>query len=169
VVLEDPTLEPGLILQRIRELGYSGGITILRDYLRTVRTKPSGPPMAGSRQLAFEWMRALLQGAIPQSDIQDELKEVGELDKLLAAVTEGRLSILNKAMAVLARARGVRQSYVCSFLYLATGTATRYLEELSARRHGGAICSKAQRPTKIQLRLSSSTSRGRVSAWQGWS
>src|SRR5262249_4034950 len=108
---QDPTLKPRLILQRIRALGYSGGITILRDCVRIGRRKTSGPPMAGSRKEAFEWMRALLQGAIPQSDIQNELKEVGELDKLLAAVTEGRLSIRNKAMAVLARARGIRQSY----------------------------------------------------------
>src|SRR5579863_4454820 len=38
---QDSTLKPRLILQRIRAHGYSGGITILRDYLRTVRTKPS--------------------------------------------------------------------------------------------------------------------------------
>jgi len=134
---QDPTLKPRLILPRIQALGYSGGITILRDYLRTVRTKPSGPPMAGSRQEAFEWMRALLQGAIPQSHVRNELKEVGELDKLLAAVSEGRLSVRNKAMAVLARARGVRQSYVCSFLYLGNRTATRYWKDY-------------QRPTEIQ-------------------
>ena len=114
---QDPTLKPRLILQRIRALGYSGGITILRDYLRTVRTKPSGPPMAGSRQEAFEWMRALLQGAIPQSDIQNRLKEVGV-----------RLLVL----------------------IFGDENCNQVLEGLSARRHGGAIWSKAQRPTEIQ-------------------
>src|SRR5215471_16013759 len=144
---QDPTLKPRLILPRIRVLGYSGGITILRDYLRTVRTKPSGPPMAGSRQEAFEWMRALLQGAIPQSHVQNELREVGELDKLLAAVTEGRLSVRNKAMAVLARSRGVRQSYVCSFLYLGNRTATRYWKDY---QRGGTEALFARKPSGRQ-------------------
>ena len=144
---QDPTLKPRLILPRIQALGYSGGITILRDYLRTVRTKPSGPPMAGSRQEAFEWMRALLQGAIPQSHVRNELKEVGELDKLLAAVSEGRLSVRNKAMAVLARARGVRQSYVCSFLYLGNRTATRYWKDY---QHDGTKALFARKPSGRQ-------------------
>jgi transposase len=144
---QDSSLKPRLILQRIRALGYSGGITILRDYLRTVRTKPSGPPLAGSRQEAFEWMRSLLQGAIPHSEIQNELKQVGELDKLLVSVTEGRLSIRNKAMAVLARARGIRQSYVCSFLYLATKTATRYWKDY---RRGGTAALFARKPSGRQ-------------------
>ena len=83
---QDSTLKAPLILQRLRSLGYRGGITILRDYLRTVRRKSFGPQIAGSKQEAFEWMRAILQGAIPQSEVQNELKEIVELAKLLAAV-----------------------------------------------------------------------------------
>lgn len=68
----------------------------------------------------------MLQGALRQSELAHQLSDVAELDKLLTAVTEARLSSRNKAMAVLARERGIRQSYVCSFLYLATKTATKY-------------------------------------------
>jgi transposase len=142
---QDSTLKPRLILQYLRILGYQGGITILRDYLRTVRTKPSGPPMAGGKQEAFDWMRALLQGAVPH--VQNELKQVGELDKLLAAITEGRLSIRNKAMAVLARVRGIRQSHVCSFLYLAPKTATKYWKYY---QRGGAAALFARKPSARQ-------------------
>jgi hypothetical protein len=107
---QDSSLKPRLILQHLRSVGYRGGITILRDYVRGVRTKPSGPPITGSRQEVFDWMRAVLQGEVPQSEIATELGHVAELDKLLIAVTEERLSVRNRAMAVLAGARGIGQS-----------------------------------------------------------
>jgi transposase len=142
---QDSTLKPRFILQHLRTLKYRGGMTILRDYLKTVRKKPSGPPMAGSKQEAFDWMRALLQGTVP--DVQNELKQVGELDKLVTAVTEGRLSIRNKAMAVLARARGIRQSYVCSFLFVSQKTATRYWKDY---QRGGTAALFARKPSARQ-------------------
>ncbi|HEX4170314.1 MAG TPA: hypothetical protein VHZ55_33015, partial [Bryobacteraceae bacterium] len=89
-------------------------------------------------------MRALLQGAVP--DVQNELRRVGKLDKLLTAV-KGRLSIRNKAMAVLARARGIRQSYVCSFLYVSPKTATRYWKDY---QRGGTAALFARKPSARQ-------------------
>jgi hypothetical protein len=77
---QDSSLKPRLILQHLGSMGYRGGITILRDYLRGVRTKPSGAPITGSRQEVFDWMRAVLQGGIPHSEIASELGHVAELD-----------------------------------------------------------------------------------------
>jgi AraC-like DNA-binding protein len=111
----DFTVKSAAILRHLRSLGYQGGRTILRDYLRRIRTK-SGPSIPGSRQEVFDWMRAVLQGALGQAELASELSHVAELDKLLAAIIEGRLSNRNKAMAVLARQRGIGQSYVCSSL-----------------------------------------------------
>jgi hypothetical protein len=122
----DFTVKMPVIFQHLRSLGYPGGGTILRDYVRRIRVKPSGPPVTGTRQEAFEWMRAVLQRALHQSELLGQLGHVAELDELLTAVTEGRLSNRNKAMAVLARERGIGQSCVCAFLYLAKKTATKY-------------------------------------------
>jgi hypothetical protein len=119
-------LKSRLIFERLRSFGYEGGITILHDYVRRVRTNPSGVPITGSREEVFGWMRAVLQGAVRHSEIAGQLHHVAELDKLLSAVTEGRLSNRNRAMAVLARERGIGQAYVCSFLYIAKKTATGY-------------------------------------------
>jgi hypothetical protein len=123
---QDSSVKSRAIFQRLRSQGYQGGFTILRDLLRRVRSKPSGALITGGRQEVFDWMRAVLQGALSQSELARELGHVAELDKLLTTVTEGRLSSRNRAMAVLARERGIGQSYVCSFLYLAKKTATKY-------------------------------------------
>ena len=144
---QDASLKSRLMLRQIQPLGYQGGISILRDYVRTIRTRPSGSPVSGSRQEAFEWMRALLQGAIPRSKIDSELKHVSELDKLLVGVTEGRLTIRNKAIAILARERGIGQSYVCSFLFLAKKTATRYWNNY---QRGGTLALFARKPSGRQ-------------------
>ncbi len=45
---------------------------------------------------------------------------------MLTAILEGRLSHRNKAMAVLARERGIGQSFVRSFLHISKSAATRY-------------------------------------------
>ena len=50
-------------------------------------------------------------------------------------------------MVVLARARGIRQSYVCSFLYLATKTATKYWKEY---QRGGTTALFARKPSGRQ-------------------
>jgi transposase len=122
---QDSSVKSYPIFQRLRSQGYKGGITILRDYLQRVRSKPSGALIPGSKQEVFDWMRAVLQGALGQPELARELGHVVELDKLLAAITEGRLQSRNRAMAVLARERGIGQSHVCSFLFLGKKTASK--------------------------------------------
>src|SRR5437867_7493961 len=59
LVQRDFTVKLGVIFQHLRSLGYRGGLTILRDYVRNVRRigmKPSRLPISGSRQEAFDWM-----------------------------------------------------------------------------------------------------------------
>lgn len=123
---QDSTVSTSAIGRHLRATGYSGGHTILRDYVRHIRTISSQPLLNGSRQEVFDWMHAVLQGALCRDNLAKELGHVAELDKLLAAVWNGRLSDRNRAMAILARERGVRQSYACSFLHISKGAATRY-------------------------------------------
>jgi hypothetical protein len=143
----DFTVKSVAILRHLRSLGYQGGRTILRNYVRRIRTKSSGPSITGSRQEVFDWMRAVLQGALGQAELASELSHVAELDKLLVAITEGRLSNRNKAMAVLARERGIGQSYVCSFLFLSKNAATRYWSDY---KRGGTAALFARKPSALK-------------------
>ena len=92
-------------------------------------------------------MRAVLQGALGQAELASELSHVAELDKLLVAIIEGRLSSRNKAMAVLARERGIGQSYVWSFLFLSKNAATRYWSDY---KRGGTAALFARKPSARQ-------------------
>lgn len=143
----DFTVKSVAILQHLRSLGYKGGPTILGDYVRRIRMKSSGPSITGSRQEVFDWMRAVLQGALRQSELAGEMSHVAELGKLLATISEGRLSSRNRAMAVLARERGIGQSYVCSFLYLGKKTATKYWSDY---KRGGTTALFARKPNARQ-------------------
>lgn len=89
----------------------------------------------------------MLQGAVRHSELAGELGHVAELDKLLTNVNEGRLSCRNRALAVLARERGIGQTYVCSFLYLAKKTATKYWKDYKS---GGTAALFARKPNGRQ-------------------
>jgi len=141
VLQRDFTVKLAGIFRHLRSLGYQGERTMLRDYVRRIRTK------SAARQQVFDWMRAVLQGALRQSDLVRELGHVDDLDKLLTAVTEGRLSTRNRAMAVLARERGIGQSYVSSFLYLGKMSATRYWQ---AYKQGGMVALIARQASRRQ-------------------
>jgi hypothetical protein len=126
LVQQDPSPATQSILQQLRRLGYKGEITILRNHLRNVRAALSRSSRWNGRQEAFEWMHRLLQGAIPEKEVHTYLGHVSELNKLLSVVTEERLSMRNKAVAVLARERGIAPSHICSFLFIDRKTAARY-------------------------------------------
>ena len=119
----NPGMTAARLHKELHDRGFTGGYSIVRDRLRAVR------PPSQKRQEVFDWMRAVLQGAVPRATLTKELGHVAELDKLLTAILEGRLSHRNKAMAVLARERGIGQSYVRSFLHISKNAANRYWKD----------------------------------------
>ena len=64
------------------------------------------------------------QGKFPLEALALELKELRseELKLLFAAATKGQRSNRNKALAMLAYARGINSSPICSFLQISQGS-----------------------------------------------
>src|SRR5262249_1960122 len=113
------------------EEGYQGGKTALYALVASLR-----PPLDGIRQEVFDWMRAVQQGALHRAALAKELGHAPELDRLLIAVRNGRFGQRNKALVLLALARGIGQSHVSSFLHISKQTAARYWKRY---QRGGTV------------------------------
>jgi transposase len=69
-----------------------------------------------ARQVAFEWMRAVLQRDISLHLLHHEIGNVPGVETLLQRLYDGRLSDRNRSMVILANRRGLGGRYVCGFL-----------------------------------------------------
>lgn len=81
-----------------------------------------------SEEQAFAWMRGVQQGTIPLDILAYELSDIPlqSLEVFHAAVTKGKLSTRNRALAVMGYVRGIDCEQICSFLQISTGTLYRY-------------------------------------------
>jgi transposase len=86
----------------------------------------SGAVRLRARQSAFDWMRKVLQGAVSLDAVARELGELSGLNELLTAVVEERLPVRNRALAVLARERGISLTNVCAFLHISRAAVLKY-------------------------------------------
>jgi transposase len=93
---------------------------------------------SSSAEQVFDWMQSILQGKFPLEALALELNELPreELKLLFAAATKGQRSNRNKALAMLAYARGINASPICSFLQISKGSLYRYLRDF---REGGTV------------------------------
>jgi hypothetical protein len=84
-------------------------------------------PSASFEQV-FDWMQSITQGKMPLELLASELKDLPEreLKALFGAATKGELPNRNKALAVLAYARGINSTPICEFLHISDGSFFRY-------------------------------------------
>jgi transposase len=75
-----------------------------------------------ARQVAFEWMRSVLQKDISLDALRREVGNVPDIETLLQRLYDGRLSDRNRSMIVLANRRGLSNRIVCSFLGISKNT-----------------------------------------------
>jgi transposase len=109
--------------------------TVNRLLERFATKKARGTRRVRARQTAFDWMRKVFQGEVSLHALAGELGEVSDLDELLAAVIEGRLSDRSRALAVLAREKGFSISTVREFLSLSKASVLKYCRHY---QEGGA-------------------------------
>ncbi len=81
--------------------------TFFRDAARVINIAPQPNRREQARQVAFEWMRAVLQKEVNSDALRRETGDVPDFDALLGALYEGRLSERNRSIAVLASHRGI--------------------------------------------------------------
>jgi transposase len=80
-----------------------------------------------ARQVAFEWMRSVLQKDISLDALRREVGNVPDIETLLQRLYDGRLSDRNRSMIVLANRRGLSNRIVCSFLGISKNTHRKCL------------------------------------------
>jgi hypothetical protein len=121
-------------LQMLRVLCFGAEPQLARRSLERL-IRPIFSPKARSfqrgrerREQAFEWMRNVLQGAVPPDILTKELGGVplSELEDLVTAATKGRLSIRNKSMTVLGRLRGISCTSTRCFLHISKQSSLSY-------------------------------------------
>ncbi len=116
--LQGPGWTAKALLSEVQHRGYHGSYAALGRYFR--------PHRARVRQQEFEWMLAVLQGALPYAAVIRQLGNLPGLENLLTCLREGRRSERNRALAVLARGKGIGRASVCAFLHINRTTFRKY-------------------------------------------
>ena len=94
---------------------------------RTVSRPPNPEKRAEAWNIAFDWMRSVLQKQLALSALRNHLGELPELGELLRRLYEGRLTERNRSMVVLSNRRGLTCSVTCRFLGIDRHTYRKYL------------------------------------------
>jgi transposase len=108
------------IFQRLREEGFEGGFTIVKDYVYAIRAN------GGHSFDGFAWMLDALQKQIRPEDLKQQISDLPDLDVLLDRLYTGRLSDRNKSLSTLACHLGIPINTICTFLGISIDTYGAY-------------------------------------------
>jgi transposase len=118
-----------------------------RHASRAVNVTPEADSRMAAQQVAFEWMRRVLQKDIRSDALARDVGDVPDFEALLYHLYEGRLSDRNRSMTVLANRHGLSSRTICRFLGIDGKTGRRYLR---AFKEGGqtALFAHKTMPTR---------------------
>jgi hypothetical protein len=66
-----------------------------------------------AEELAFDWMRSVLQGEIDIPRLRSEVVGLPDIEEFARRLYEGRLHERNRCMAILAKHHGIPQYLIC--------------------------------------------------------
>lgn len=127
-----PVVVPGLSVPRATVQPQPAVLSPLRNF----RWSGFPQPRRETGEKASEWIRSILQGAMPLDLLAKELSDIPltELQALLLAATREKLPLRNRSIAILSYLRGISPTSICPFLQISSGSLFRYLR---AFRKGG--------------------------------
>ena len=123
------------IFDRLREVGYIGGQTIIKNYIRTLRREK--PNRDNRLLLPFEWMLRLVQGKLTENIVWKDLGTLvpqKDIAVLLKRICDGPLRVRNRSIAVLAHFRNIPQHDIARFLIIDGRMVEQYVRNY---RSGG--------------------------------
>jgi len=127
-LVENQALSSAKILKTVQMQGYTGGMSILTDFVRE-----ADPPLPISRRELFacSWIHKAMQNAISCEAMYVDLKREFEPELvalLLREIKSGPLRNRNKAVALLARKKGFSLEIVSRFLFVNIDTVVKWLQ-----------------------------------------
>lgn len=124
----------GVLLAKLRQRGYTGSKRALQRFLHFQRAR-----VQTTGEQDCDWMRHVLQGAIDREQTVLALGgklSTSDVDLLLEHVRTKPLKLRNRALAILARCKGITPGPIANYLCVSRGTVKRYIAEF--KRHGAA-------------------------------
>ena len=118
------------IFLQITDQGYTGSYTLVQECVAGLHKATSKCKI--NQLLPMKWMLGVLQNGLPKKIIVEELDETitpMDLDGLLTRVRDGDLRERNRALAVLANAKGIQISAIAEFLMLDQRTVAAYVSK----------------------------------------
>src|ERR1035437_1815760 len=147
--------EKGLSAQRIlavlRDAGYRGGYSILREFIKPQRLRLAVSPR---EFCAHRWMHRLMQNDTPASDLQNDLAgklQPNEIASLMSHIRDGDLRLRNKAVAILAFSKSISMRLISSFLLLEARTVSQWRNKFRRGGIAAVVPAKSVGPKKSDL------------------
>lgn len=122
------------IFNSLRKAGYTGGQTIIKDYLRSLRWKQ--PIQDKQLLLPFAWMLKLVQGKLTADEIATDIGDKAspeEIAVLVQRAHDGILRIRNRSVAIIAHLCNVPQRDIARFLNIDCRVVMRYVRNYRSR------------------------------------
>ncbi len=101
------------------------------------------------QQVAFDWMRSVLQKETKSAALRRELGDIPDFDVLLRHLYDGRLSQRNRSMVILAGHRRLCSRHISSFLAISRRTCGRYRRLFEAGGSAALFARKVRSTRKI--------------------
>jgi len=128
-----PNSSAEIIHSQLTELGFNGGVTIVRNLLQKIRGERHVKSHLGDA--GHYWMLRLLQGKITCNELEGTLR--GQLNSedirvLHEAILDKPLRYRNRSIAVLSYLSDVSQRSIARFLFISRSTVGQYIMQFTA-------------------------------------